>query len=94
MSIIKAKFCEIEVQEQTLSTEDNAGVKYMVVLSYEPEKAESKEIISIVLTNNKPLIKQTLALTDVVVNKNVPTTEKPKPITTPERLFGLQGSDE
>ena len=81
MSIIKAKFCEIEVQEQTLSTEDNAGVKYMVVLSYEPEKTNSKEIISIVLTNNKPLIKETFALADVVINKNIPTTKKPKPVT-------------
>ena len=89
MSVIKAKFCEIEIQEQTLSTEDNAGVKYMVVLSYEPEKTNSKEIISIVLTNNKPLIKQTFALADVVINKNIPTTEKPKPVTTPEQLFGL-----
>tara|TARA_R100001369_G_scaffold70437_1_gene98187 strand:- start:180 stop:449 length:270 start_codon:yes stop_codon:yes gene_type:complete len=88
MSIIAAKFCEIEVQEQTLSTEDNAGVKYMVVLSYEPEKTNSKEIISIVLTNNKPIIKQTIAFNDAVVNKNIPTTEKPKPITTPEGLFG------
>jgi hypothetical protein len=94
MSIIKAKYCEVEVQEQTLSTEDNAGVKYMVVLSYEPEKTNSKEIISIVLTNNKPIIKQTLALTDVVVNKNVPTTEKPKDIATPEELLGLESGHE
>jgi len=76
MSVIKSKFCEIEIQEQTLSTEDNAGVKYMVVLSYEPEDKLSKEIVSIVLTNNKPIIKQTLALTDVVVNKNIEDKEK------------------
>ncbi len=78
MSVIKAKFCEIEIQEQTLSTEDNAGVKYMVVLSYEPEKTNSKEIVSIVLTNNKPIIKQTLALTDAVVHKNVEHKEEEK----------------
>ena len=76
MSVIKAKFCEIEIQEQTLSTEDNAGVKYMVVLSYEPEKTNSKEIISIVLSNNKPIVKQTLALNDVVINKNIEDKEK------------------
>ena len=76
MSVIKAKFCEIEIQEQTLSTEDNAGVKYMVVLSYEPEKTNSKEIVSIVLTNNKPIVKQTLALNDVVINKNIEDKEK------------------
>jgi len=85
MSIIKAKYCEVEIQEQTMP---EAGAKYMVVLSYEPEDKFSKEIISVVLTNNKPKIKETIDLGDAVLNKNVPTTEKPKPITTPEGLFG------
>jgi len=85
MSIIKAKYCEVEIQEQTIP---EAGAKYMVVLSYEPEDKFSKEIISVVLTNNKPKIKETIDLGDAVLNKNVPTTEKPKPITTPEGLFG------
>ena len=85
MSIIKAKYCEVEIQEQTIP---EAGAKYMVVLSYEPEDKFSKEIISVVLTNNKPKIKETIDVGDAVLNKNVPTTEKPKPITTPEGLFG------
>ena len=85
MSIIKAKYCEVEIQEQTVP---EAGAKYMVVLSYEPEDKFSKEIISVVLTNNKPKIKETIDVGDAVLNKNVPTTEKPKPITTPEGLFG------
>tara|TARA_B110000285_G_C14855503_1_gene482030 strand:- start:251 stop:511 length:261 start_codon:yes stop_codon:yes gene_type:complete len=85
MSIIKAKYCEVEIQEQTMP---EAGAKYMVVLSYEPEDKFSKEIISVVLTNNKPKIKETIDVGDAVLNKNVPTTEKPKPITTPEGLFG------
>ena len=85
MSIIKAKYCEVEVQEQTA---ENAGAKYMVVLSYEPEDSFSKEIISVVLTNNKPHIKTTIDVGDKIVNSGVPLTEKPKPITTPEGLFG------
>ena len=85
MSIIKAKYCEVEIQEQTMP---EAGAKYMVVLSYEPEDKFSKEIISVVLTNNKPKIKETIDVGDAVLNKNVPTTERPKPITTPRGLFG------
>ena len=85
MSIIKAKYCEVEIQEQTMP---EAGAKYMVVLSYEPEDKFSKEIISVVLTNNKPKIKETIDVGDAVLNKNVPTTEKPEPITTARGLFG------
>jgi len=85
MSIINTKYCEVEVQEQTA---EDAGAKYMVVLSYEPEDSFSKEIVSIVMTNNKPNIKTTIDLGDKIVNSGVPLTEKPKPITTPEGLFG------
>ena len=85
MSILKPKFVEIEIQQQKMN---EAGAKYMVVLSYEPEDKFSKEIISVVLTNNKPKIKDKRDVGDAVLNKNVPTTEKPKPITTPEGLFG------
>ena len=91
MSIIKAKRCEIEIQEQT---SENAGAKYMVVLSYEPEDKESKEIISVVLTNSRPIIKQTMDLGSAVVEKHVATTEKPKDVTTPEQLLGLENSHE
>ena len=92
MSIIKAKYCEIEVQEQTTERGrikiSDVGAKYMVVLSYEPEDKFSKEIISVVLTNNKPHIKTTIDLGDRIVNTGVPLTEKPKDITTPEGLLG------
>ena len=91
MSIIKAKKCEVEIQEQTNS---NAAAKYMVVLSYEPEGELSKEIISVVLTNFKPIIKQTMDLGDRVVEKNVATPTKPKDITTPEELLGLENGHE
>jgi hypothetical protein len=87
MSIIKAKKCEVEIQEQT---NPDAACKYMVILSYEPEHKTSKEIISIVLTNRKPNLKETMDLGDRVVEKNVATPEKPKDITTPEELLGLE----
>jgi len=75
MSIRKAEYCEVEVQEQTA---EDAGAKYMVVVSYEPEDKFSKEIISIVLTNNKPHIKTTIDLGDKVVN-------------TKEKIFNTDG---
>ena len=59
MSVIRAAKCEIEIQEQTDLDKDLAAAKYMVILSYEPEGLESKEIISIVLTDTLPYINQT-----------------------------------
>ena len=91
MSIIKATRCEIEIQEQTI---DDAGCKYMLVLSYEPSGKMSKEIISVVLTNIKPIIKETIDYGNRVVEKGVPTTTKPKDITTPEQLLGLETTHE
>ena len=90
MSIIKANKCEIEIQEQT---DPDAACKYMVVLSYEPEYTLSKEIVSVVLTNNKPIVKQTMDLGNRIVEKNVATIKKPKDITTPEQLVGLEGRE-
>ena len=90
MSIIKANKCEIEIQEQT---DPDAACKYMVVLSYEPEYTLSKEIVSVVLTNNKPIVKQTMDLGNRIVEKNVATIKKPKDITTPEQLVGLEGHE-
>jgi len=89
MSIIKAKKCEVEIQEQTAP---DAACRYMVILSYETENKLSKEIISIILTNKKPHLKETMDLGDRVVEKNVATPEKPKDITTPEELLGLENS--
>ena len=91
MSIIKATKCEIEIQEQTI---EDAGCKYMLVLSYEPTGKMSKEIISVVLTNIKLTIKETIDYGNRVVEKGIPTTTKPKDVTTPEQIFGLEGSHE
>ena len=90
MSIIKANRCEVEIQEQTVK---DAACKYMVSLSYEPNGKYSKEIISIVLSDLKPIIKHTIDLGDRIVEKNVATTTKPKKITTPEELLGLEGHE-
>ena len=91
MSIIKANKCEIEIQEQTI---EDAGCKYMTVLSYEPEGKFSKEIITVVLSNLKPIIKKTIDLGNRIVEKDIPTTDKPKDVTTPEQLLGLESTHE
>ena len=90
MSIIKASIVEVEVQEQTVP---DAGAKYMVVVRYEPIGKEQSDILQIILTDQKPLIKETTDLGDRVVEKNIPTTTRPKKVTTPEQLFGLVGRE-
>ena len=78
MSIIKASKVEVEIQEQTVP---DAGAKYMVLLSYEPHTAQSKEIISVVLTNTKPIIKQTVDLGNRI--EVLDQTPKPTKLTPP-----------
>jgi hypothetical protein len=65
VSIIKAAKCEVEIQEQT---NPDAAAKYMVILSYEPEGLQSKEIISVVMTNTVPFLKHTRDIGDKIVN--------------------------
>ena len=65
----------------------------MVVVRYEPIGKEQSDILQIILTNQKPIIKQTLDLGNRIVEKNVATIKKPKDITTPEQLVGLEGHD-
>ena len=91
MSIIKANKCEVEIQEQTV---EDAGCKYMTVISYEPQDKLSKEIITVVLSDLKPIIKKTIDLGNRVVEKDIPTTAKPKDVTTPEQLLGLEDTHE
>ena len=90
MSIIKASIVEVEVQEQTVP---DAGARYMVVVRYEPIGKEQSDILQIILTDQKPILKETTDLGDRVVEKNIPTTTKPKKITTPEELLGLEGHE-
>ena len=91
MSIIKADKVEIEIQEQT---DPDAACQYMTVVSYQPEGLLSKEIITLLLSDTKPFIKKTMDLGNRVVEKGVPTTTKPKDITTPEQLLGLEDTHE
>ena len=91
MSIIKASIVEVEVQEQSAP---DAGAKYMVVVRYEPDGKEQSDILQIILTDQKPIIKETMDLGDRVVEKIVATTTKPENITTPEQLLGLENSHE
>ena len=91
MSIIKANKCEVEIQEQTV---EDAGCKYMTVISYEPQDKLSKEIITVVLSDLKPTVKKTIDLGNRVVEKDIPTTDKPKDVTTPEQLLGLESTHE
>ena len=89
MSIIKASIVEVEIQEQSAP---DAGAKFMVVVRYEPDGKQQSDILQIILTNQKPIIKETMDLGDRVVEKNVATTTKPN-ITTPEELLGLEGHE-
>ena len=91
MSIIKASLVAVEVQEQTVP---DAGARYMVVVRYEPIGKEQSDILQIILTDQKPIIKETTDLGDRVVEKIVATTTKPENITTPEQLLGLENSHE
>ena len=93
MSIIKASIVEVEVQEQAAP---DAGAKYMVVVRYEPDGKEESDILKIILTNQKPIIKETTDLGDRVVESvKAPTSPlygeslKPKPMV---HLTGFLGS--
>jgi hypothetical protein len=67
MALIKAKKVEVEIQKQTL---DKADCKYVVLLKYEPEDYISTEILSVVLTDEKPIVRQTIDLGDKIVDGN------------------------
>jgi hypothetical protein len=66
MSIIKADKVEIEIQEQT---DPEAANQYMTVVSYQPEGLLSKEIITLLLSDTKPIIKKTVDLGNRIVRK-------------------------
>ena len=65
MALIKAKKVEIEIQKQT---HDKAACKYVVILKYEPEDYISTEILSVVLTDEKPIVRQTIDEGDKIVD--------------------------
>jgi|TARA_R100001463_G_scaffold49236_1_gene98953 hypothetical protein len=57
MSITKADVCEIEIQEQTA---EDAGCKYMVLVKTADINSGAINITKIILTDQKPIIKQTI----------------------------------
>ena len=61
MAIIESDKIDIEIQEQ----QEHAGCKYMVLVSFEGPD-QSKEIAKVLLTNNKPHIRQTVDTGNVV----------------------------
>ena len=67
MALIRAKKIEVEIQKQTFA---KADCKYMVLLKYEPEDYISTEILSVVLTDEKPIVRQTIDLGDKIVDGN------------------------
>ena len=67
MALIRAKKVEVEIQKQTIA---KADCKYMVLLKYEPEDYISTEILSVVLTNEKPIVRQTIDYGDKIVDGN------------------------
>ena len=67
MALIRAKKVEVEIQKQTIA---KADCKYMVLLKYEPEDYISTEILSVVLTDEKPIVRQTIDLGDKIVDGN------------------------
>ena len=67
MAIVKAKKVEVEIQEQTMP---DAAARWMVVLKYEPEDYISTEVLSVVLTDEKPIVRRTIDYGDKVVDGN------------------------
>lgn len=67
MSIIKADVCEIEIQEQTM---DDAGSKYMVLVKSGDVKSGCIDLAKIILTDRKPIIKETIDDGKTVNDKN------------------------
>tara|TARA_R110000796_G_scaffold30873_4_gene82252 strand:+ start:1014 stop:1229 length:216 start_codon:yes stop_codon:yes gene_type:complete len=60
MSVIKTDVCEIEIQEQEFSKEENAACKYMVLVKTGDIKTGSIHISKIILTDRKPIIRKTI----------------------------------
>ena len=71
MAVISAAHCEVEIQEQT----DKCSKKYCVFLKYEPEEAPSTEIATVILTNKKPIVKQTKDLGTMIIDKSKPPSD-------------------
>jgi len=68
MAVIKAKKVEVEIRKRFKRL--TSDTKYMVLLKYEPEDYLSTEILSVVLTDEKPIVRQTIDYGDKIVDGN------------------------
>ncbi len=50
---------EIEVQKQEIKNKNNES-RWMTLLKYEPKESNSTEILSIVLSDSKPIVRHTV----------------------------------
>tara|TARA_B100001939_G_scaffold134655_1_gene116955 strand:- start:1241 stop:1456 length:216 start_codon:yes stop_codon:yes gene_type:complete len=66
MAVINGKIVEIEIQEQL---SDSAAAKYMIHVKYEKEEFGPIETAALILTNTKPIVKNTLDTGVTVINK-------------------------
>jgi len=87
MAVIKANKVEFEIIKQNVN---GAAAKYLIKLSYEPMQFESKEIVSLILTNQTPYI--TLAEEDErcmnILQVSGPDGHTTSPFEPPEKVFG------
>ena len=66
MAIVESDKIDIEIQEQT---DPDAGCKYLITVSYEGPN-QSKEIAKVLLTNSKPIIRETVDNGNTVNEQN------------------------
>ena len=87
MAVIKANKVEFEVIKQNVN---GAAAKYLIKLSYEPMQFESKENVSLILTNQTPYI--TFAEEDErcmnLLQVCGPDGHTTSPFEPPEKVFG------
>jgi|TARA_A100001515_G_C4585894_1_gene214482 hypothetical protein len=93
MAVIKANKVEFEVIKQNVN---GAAARYLIKLSFEPTQYESKEIVSLILTNKTPYI--TFAEEDErmmnVLQCCGPDGHTTKPFLPPEEVFGNEPTKE
>ena len=93
MAVIKANKVQFEVIKQNLN---GAASRYLIKLSFEPTQFESKEIVSLILTNNTPYI--TLSEEDErcmnILQQCGPDGHTTKPYLPPEEVFGNEPTKE
>ena len=93
MAVIKANKVELEVIKQNIP---GAAAKYLISLSYEPMRYQSKEVVSLILCNETPYISMLEETENTVtaIQKTGPSLTPPPEIKTAEQLFGMDATVE